>query len=76
MEQTETKKKIIITEGNVTLNKDKFVCYGTYDPENPRCDGRYCPWSKDSSCPSHTRIKFMQKTLQELREEDDSCITE
>ncbi len=65
-------QKIIITEGNVTLNRDKFVCYGTYDSDNPRCDGRYCPWSKDSSCPSHTAIRRMKTALEELRSDDSS----
>ena len=68
----EKKSKIIITEGNVTLNRDKFVCYGTYDVENPRCDGRYCPWSRDGSCPSHSAIRRMEKALKELRKDDSS----
>ena len=69
---TEKKHKIIISENNVTLNKDKFVCYGTYDPENPRCDGRYCPWSKDNSCQSHTTIRRMHSVLEEFRTDDNS----
>lgn len=71
----EHSKKIVITEGNINQKKDKFVCYGSYDPDDARCDGRFCPWSKDGSCHSHTIIRRMNKAVEEIRS-NDNCVSE